>query len=282
MMSQPVYYVNGEFTPAEHASLPLNDLGILRGYGVFDVLRTYDHTPFRLRDHVERLEESARQRDIELPWSTAELMALGEETNARNGFKNTNIRYIVTGGPSPNFMAPQGNPSLVIMATPVPPLDDSQYTDGCTATTAAVVRERPTVKSLNYIGAVMAVEEAKKVGAVEALYRNKRDEITEGTRANFFIFRDNQLITPADEVLDGITRRVVLELAPALFDVVQRPIHVSELADTDEAFITSTTKDLLPIVQIDDVVIGNGRPGPNTAKLLQIFQDYAHEQTVTA
>jgi len=281
-MPQTIYYVNGEFIPAEHASLPLNDLGIVRGYGVFDVLRTYDRVPFRLRDHVLRLEFSARQIDIKPPWSTEELEALGVETNARNGFENANIRYIITGGPSPNFMTPQGNPSLVIIVSPIPPVDNSLYIHGCKATTSYAVRERPTVKSLNYIGAMMAVEKAKHVGAVEALYRNERGEITEGTRSNFFIFRGDQLITPADEVLEGITRRVVLELAPAHFDVVQRPIQRRELQDADETFITSTTKELLPIVQIDDVTIGNGRPGPNTAKLLQLFRDYAHVQKVTA
>jgi len=281
-MRQPIYYVNGKFVQAKRAALPLNDLGILRGYGVFDVLRTYDGVPFRLRDHVERLKNSARQIDLELPWSSEELEALGRETLARNDYANANIRYIVTGGPSSNFMTPEGNPSLMIMVTPVPPVDETLYTKGCKVTTTYMVRERPTVKSIGYIGAIMAVEQAKRAGALEALYKNERNEVTEGTRSNFFMIKGDQLITPAHEVLEGVTRRVALELAPPLFTVLQRPIHYCELRYIDEAFITSTTKELIPVVQIDDIPIGDGRPGPKVAQLHRRFQEYVRQQVSMA
>lgn len=138
-----------------------------------------------------------------------------------------------------------------------------------------MVRERPTVKSLNYIGAIMAVEQAKKEGAVEAIYRTPDGYLTEGTRANFFIIKGNQLITPNVDVLAGITRAVVLKLAARTFDVVQRPIHMAELTEADEAFITSSTKELLPVVQVDEIVIGDGAPGEGTLSLLQTFREYA-------
>lgn len=281
-MSQPIYYVNGEFTPADRASLPVNDLGLLRGYGVFDVLRTYDGVPFRLRDHVERLKNSARQIDLKMPWSSEELEALAHETLAHNDFPNANIRYVVTGGPSSNFITPDGDPSLIIMVTPVPPVDERLYTEGCKVTTIYMVRERPTVKSIDYTSAIMAVEQAKRAGALEAIYKNERNEITEGTRSNFFVIKGDQLITPPHEVLEGVTRRVVLELAPDLFTVLQRPLHYCELRYVDEAFITSTTKEIIPVVQVDDIVIGDGRPGPKTAQLHERFRAYVREQISAA
>ena len=275
-MPHSIFYVNGEFVPAEHASLPLNDLGIVRGYGVFDLWRTYDGVPFHQAEHLERFASSAAQIDLTLPWSAAELDGLINETVARNGLNNAAIRLIATGGVSSDYMTPQGNPSLVIMVTPVPVYPETQYSEGCKATTVEMIRERPTVKSLNYAGAIMAVEQAKKEGAIEALYRTADNHITEGTRANLFLFKGDQLITPSAEVLPGITRMAVLKLAADRFDVVERAIHVDELAAADEVFITSSTKEVLPIVQIDDLIIGDGKPGANTLQLLNMFREYAH------
>ena len=274
-MAEPIFYVNGEFVPAGQAALPVNDLGVVRGYGVFDVLRTYDRVPFHLSDHLRRLLSSAWQIDLELPWSAADLERLVQETHGRNDIDNALIRIVATGGPSPDFGTPQGNPSLLIMVTPIAPPSPEQYAEGSKATTVAMVRERPAVKSLNYIGATMAVQAAKQVGAVEALYITAQRNVTEGTRSNFFVVRGNQLITPADEVLLGITRNVVLRLAREDFEVDERAIGYEELSEVNEAFITSSTKEILPIVQIDNRIIGDGLPGPKTQKLLACFRGYA-------
>jgi branched-chain amino acid aminotransferase len=278
-MPQSIFYVNGEFVPAEHASLPLNDLGIVRGYGVFDLWRTYDGTPFHQPEHLQRFAHSAEQINLTLPWSAGELSALVDETVARNGLDNVSIRVVATGGPASDYMTPQGEPSLVIMVTPAPVYPEAQYAEGCKAITVEMIRERPTVKSLNYIGAIVAVGEAKEQGAIEALYRTADNHITEGTRANFFLFKGNRLITPEVEILPGITRMAVLKLAGERFDVVERAIHADELAEADEAFITSSTKEVLPIIQIDETIIGDGKPGANTRFLLDEFRAYAHGLT---
>ncbi len=275
-MPQSIFYVNGEFVPAEHASLPLNDLGIVRGYGIFDLWRTYDGTPFHQPEHLQRFANSARQINLALPWSADELSALIDETVARNGLDNVSIRIVATGGASSDYMTPQGEPSLVIMVTPAPVYPEIQYTAGCKAITVEMIRERPTVKSLNYIGAIVAVGEAKEQGAIEALYRTADNHITEGTRANFFLFKGDRLITPEAEILPGITRMAVLKLASERFDVVERAIHADEVAEADEAFITSSTKEVLPIIQIDETIIGDGKPGANTRFLLDEFRIYAH------
>src|SRR3954470_781897 len=126
-MSTLTTYVNGDFVPAKKAALPLNDLGIVRGYGVFDLLRTYGTTPFRLRDHIKRLQSSAKQIELELPWSTEELEDVVLQTYKRNEIADASIRIIVTGGPSDNFMTPQGEPSLVVMVNPIAPYPARDY-----------------------------------------------------------------------------------------------------------------------------------------------------------
>ena len=251
-MGEVTYYVNGEFVPVGQAALPINDLGIVRGYGVFDLLRTYGLTLFRLDDHLARLESSAAQIGLALPWSRSELTAIVQETYARNPIPDASIRIVVTGGPSSSMMMPEGKPSLVVMVQPISPYPVDYYTQGCKTTTTLVERSMATVKSLNYIGAIVAMQSAAPQGAVEALYLDAHDRLTEGTRANLFVVRHGQLITPREGVLKGITRKVVLELAAQEFVVVEGPIHYRDLQSVDEAFLTSTTKEVLPVVQIDD------------------------------
>jgi branched-chain amino acid aminotransferase len=273
-MAQPIYYVNGSFVPADQATLPVNDLSIVRGYGVFDYTRSYHGKPFKLHEHLLRLERSAQAIDLALPWSIQELTDIVQATFDRNGFLDAGIRIVVTGGPSADFMTPPNQPSLLVMITPIKNSMAPQQATGAKVTTVAMERVLPTVKSINYLGAVMAVEAAKRQGAVEALYRTEDGRLTEGTRANLFAFRGNQLITPKEEVLAGITRAVVMEIAEDDFEVVEGELFYTALAEYDELFITSSTKEILPVIQVDDQVIGDGKPGAKTRKLLDLFHTY--------
>lgn len=273
-MGNLVYYVNGQYVAADQAALGLNDLGIVRGYGVFDLLRTYDGKLFKLHEHVLRLERSAALIGLELPWSTGEIEAIARATYMRNTIANATIRIIVTGGAADDFMTPQQRPTLIVMVNPIGIPAPEQQSHGVKVITTRIERMMPTVKSLNYITAIMAMQAARRVGAVEAIYRTADDRITEGTRANFFIFRDNRLITPQTDVLGGITRDVVLEIAGDDFEVVEAPLFYADLATCDEAFLTSSTKEILPVTQIDDLTIGQGKPGPNTRKLIELFSAY--------
>ena len=273
-MGNLVYYVNGQYVAADQAALGLNDLGIVRGYGVFDLLRTYDGKLFKLHEHVLRLERSAALIGLELPWSTAEIEAIARATYMRNAIANATIRIIVTGGAADDFMTPQQRPTLIVMVNPIGIPAPEQQSHGVKVITTRIERMMPTVKSLNYIAAIMAMQAARRVGAVEAIYRTADDRITEGTRANFFIFRDNRLITPQTDVLGGITRDVVLEIAGDDFEVVEAPLFYADLATCDEAFLTSSTKEILPVTQIDDISIGQGKRGPNTRKLIELFSAY--------
>ena len=273
-MDEITYYVNGQFVSATQAALPLNDLGIVRGYGVFDLLRTYGTVPFRLRDHVRRLECSAEQIGLVLPWSTEELERIVLETYAANEIPNASIRIVVTGGPSDNLMTPGDRPGLAVMVHPPAARVQSQYTHGVKVVSTLVGRMFPTVKSLNYLGAIIAMREASKTGAVEAIYLDEHDHVTEGTRSNLFVVRGLRLITPREGILKGITRQAVMDAVANEFEVVEAPIHYRDLVHMDEAFLTSTTKEVLPVVQIDDQELGEGHPGPVTQRVMALFAEF--------
>ena len=273
-MNDFLYYVNGAFVPANQAALALNDLGLVRGYGIFEVLRTYGDRPFGLRAHLDRLAYSAEQIELALPWSLDDLAAIVMETLARNAANDVTVRIVVTGGPSSNFLMPEEHPTLLVMLAPVRPYAEHFYRDGAALITLDAARFMPTVKSLNYIPAILGQRKARAAGAVEALYCDAGGAITECTTSNFFLFQGDQLITPVQEVLPGITRAAALEVAGDLFEIVERPIRRDELAHADEAFITSTTKEIMPIVRIDAQSIGDGRPGIRTLRLLQHFHEY--------
>jgi branched-chain amino acid aminotransferase len=275
-----LYYINGEFVPASQAALRLDDLGLVRGYGVFELLRTYGPQPFGLQAHLERLQRSAAQIELALPWSLADLDAIVRETLARNDPTDVTIRIIVTGGVSSNFLMPEGRPSLLVMLAAVKPLPEHLYSKGASLITFDGPRFMPTVKTLNYITAVRGQQRARAAGAIEALYCDASGVITECTTSNFFLFHGDQLVTPAEDVLPGVTRAAVLTLAADLFEIVQRPIHRSELRVADEAFITSTTKEIMPIVRIDAQQIGDGRVGKRTQRLLEHFRSAVLEGLV--
>jgi branched-chain amino acid aminotransferase len=280
-MADFLYYVNGQFVPSTQAAMAVGDLGFVRGYGVFDVLRTYDRVPFELDAHLRRLQRSADQIELALPWPLEALSELVHETLSRNAAVepqlDVTIRIVVTGGASANFLLPEDAPSLTIMPAAVRALSPQMYSKGARLITVDIPRFMPSVKSINYVSAILGQKRARQAGAVEALYCTAEGVISECTTSNFFLVRGGRLITPDQDVLAGITRNVALELAADLGGVVLRPILREELHTADEAFITSTTKEILPIVLVDDVIIGSGRPGIYTQRLRALFRSYVQQ-----
>ncbi|MBD2129619.1 aminotransferase class IV [Microcoleus sp. ZQ-A2] len=273
-MTQPICYLNGKYVPFDQACLPLNDLGIVRGYGVFDFLRTYNGVPFKLTEHVQRLQNSAKLIGLSLPWSTAEIEEITQNTLTHNHLPEANIRIVVTGGASADFITPLGQPSLMVIVTPVSKYPQEYYEQGIKVITVPIERFIPKAKSLNYISAIGALQQAKQTNAVEALYMNSQGDVLEGTTTNFFVFRGSQLITPKEGILNGITRDVILKLAKDRFEIVEQSIGYSQLNHCDEAFITSSTKEIMPVVQIDELYISQGKPGENTQTLMHLFHKY--------
>ena len=216
-----------------------------------------------------------------LPGTLDEIEAVVWRTLAQNDATDVTVRIIVTGGVSPDFIKPAQQPSLIVMLASVKEYSMPLYEQGARLITVDLPRFMPTVKSLNYITAIRGQERARAAGAIEALYCGADGVITECTTSNFFVLRGDQLITPDEGVLNGVTRAAVLDVASDLFTVVKRPIGYDELVAVDEAFITSTTKEIMPIVQVDDIRIATGVPGIRTQRLRELFHQriaYGHTQ----
>lgn len=269
-----IYYVDGRFVPADEAVIPVTDLAVLRGLGAFDFMRTYGKKPFCLRAHLERLEASSRKIGLSFPWSRNELSGLVLETLRRNAHPESNIRIIVTGGSSPDFMNPRGNPRLIIMASPLPEMPAWWYRDGIRIITVTAERPLAGAKSINYVQASLALDAARQKDAQEAVYTVPQEIVLEGTTSNIFAFTAGTLITPGRGILPGITRQVILDLARSLFPVRIRDVFLSELLAADEVFISGTNKGIVPVVRVDDTVIGEGKPGPRTLQLIDRFPSF--------
>ena len=269
-----IYYIDGKYLPADQAMIPVDDLAIIRGIGVFDLLRTYRGKPYFLKEHVNRLIHSARQSHLDLPWTHEEICKVVLETLARNNLSEANIRIIVTGGSSSDFFTPAGRPRLLVLVTPLPELPAHWYTQGVKVVTSKVRRIIPGAKSINYLPASLALNEARAQGAVEVLYLDDDDNALEGATSNLFAFIGKTLVTPGRGMLSGITRQVVLEVATGHYAVEIRDLSRQELLGAREVFITGTNKGLVPVVQIDEVTIGNGRPGRCTRNIIALLRAY--------
>lgn len=272
-MTESICYVNGHFLPVEEAFISVQDLAVLRGYGVFDFLRTYHGRPFKLREHLLRLERSAQHIELKLPQSLDAIEQVVCETLQRNTLPEANIRVVVTGGVSPDGITPPAETGLIVLVTPVKHYPAEFYDHGVKVITVETERYIPGAKTINYIPAILAMNKAKAAGAVEALYVNRHGHILEGTTTNFYIVQGNQLITPVDEILPGVTRSVLLEVAQSLFDVVERPLTFADLTGADEAFISASNKEIMPVHHVDDQQIGSGTRGPKTKLIMEHFRE---------
>jgi len=266
------YYVDGQFVPASEAVIPVDDLAIMRGFGVFDLLRTLNGKPLFLEEHITRLQTSARQIGMELPWNSQKLIDIVMQTLQHNSFEESNIRIVVTGGSSPDFITPQGKPRLLVLITRAPELPQRWYTEGVKIITFASERSIPGAKSIDYVTATIALKQARDQNAIEALYVDRNGCVREGTTSNLFAFYGDILVTPDRGILNGITRKAVLDLAAKMMDVELRNLKLNDLLIADEVFITGTNKMIVPVVQIDATTIGTGRPGKHTQRLMDALK----------
>jgi len=267
------WYIGGRWVHPHEATISINDTAILRAYSVFESLRTYDRRPFHLDEHLTRLYRSAQLIDLAIPYSREQIAAAVREVIERNTYKHATIRIFVTGGETEDSILPSSKPVLIVLITSLGERDMQRFAQGIKVITTHLQRIMPEAKTNNYVAAVRALKEAARRNASDALFVNEQDHVLEATRSNFFIFRGDTLVTPRQGILIGVTRNVVLDLARGRFPVEERPILLDELAQAGEAFITSSSKEILPVVQIDDLLINNGKPGPRTYELEHRFID---------
>lgn len=265
------WYVGGKWVHPHEATLSINDIAVLRGYSVFESLRTYDWHPFHLDEHLLRLYRSAVMIEMEIPWSSEQIANVVREVIARNAYRHAAIRLLITGGESEDGILPSGKPTLALLITPLDERDMGRFARGYKLITTSLQRVSPEAKTANYVAAVRALKDAARRNADDALFVNEQGHVLEATRSNFFIFRGDTLVTPREGILIGVTRNVVLELAQGSFAIEERPILLEELPLAEEAFVTSSSREITPVVQIDDLIIGDGKPGLRTFELEQRF-----------
>lgn len=275
-----IYYIDGTFVSEEEAVLPVGDLAILRGYGVFDFLRTYGGRPFHLDAHIKRLQNSAGLIGLSCPWSHKEINQIVNETMKQNDFAESNIRLLITGGDSDDSITPGSKPRLLVMISPVKQFPEQWYKDGVKIITSDITRYIPGAKSIDYIRAIITLENARAVGAVESVYVDGQGQVLEGTTSNLFAVVNGQLITPALDILPGVTRDVVLDLTAAEFKPELKMISKEDILGADELFLTSSNKEVLPVTMVDGATICSGRPGPKTKQIMKLFASYTKEYAV--
>jgi branched-chain amino acid aminotransferase len=277
--------VNGIVTPAEEARVSVLDNGFTFGDSVYETLRTYGGRPFAWGRHLRRLSASAGRLGFDIPLSNDDLLARLDAVLAPAANPESYIRIIVSrglGDISYHFDRVKG-PTVVIAVKPLASYPEWHYTQGIPVALVSVRRNHPqaldpAIKSSNLLNNVLAMREAQASGAEEALLLNQRGEIAEGASTNVFVVRDGALITPVLEagILAGITREVVLEIARALsLPVREDVLRPEDLMDADEAFLTSTTREVAPIRTVDGRPVGPSQPGPVTTRILEAFRAYA-------
>ena len=261
-------FINQEFLPLDQAFLHVSDLAIQRGFGVFDYFKVNDQHPYFLDDYLTRFAESARLMGIALPLAHEALKGVIYELLRKNDLSDSGVKMILTGGYSPDGYQPV-EPNLLITQPEFSLPTPEQYNRGINIITHEYVREIPAAKTINYSMGIRLIQNIKAKGADDVLYHQK-GIVSEFPRCNFFIVKeDNTVKTPAQDVLPGITRKNVLSLAGKYYQAEEGVVTLADIHGAKEAFMTSTTKRILPIVQVDDQVVGSGQPGEITLHLLE-------------
>ncbi len=260
-------FADGKIIPTETATIHPMDLGLIRGFGIFDFLRTTGYSPLFLEHYLDRFIASAEKTHLPLTYSREQLRAIISELIEKNDLLNGGIRMLLTGGLSENHFSPAEG-KLFIFAEALSMPAEEKYQKGVKLLTLEYVRPIADIKTTNYTLPVWHSVNWKRTGAEDVLY-HWNGVVSESSRSNFFIVKNGVLHTPDQHILMGITRKQILKIAG---NVVIRPITLEEIWDADEAFISSTTKILLPVTQLDDRKIGNGKPGPITMGILEKFK----------
>ena len=282
--------VNGIVTDGDRAVVSVFDHGFLYGDGVYETLRTYNRHPFLLDQHLARLRASADRLTLEVPPTDRDLETRMRETmTGVNPGGEVTLRMLVTRGIGDLTYDPAAcpYPTIVIIALPHRGTPDTILRDGVQVVVASVVRNHPrsvdpSIKSNNLLNNVLAMQEAVRQGAYEAILLNHRGELAECSQSNLFAVRDGVVVTPPLDagLLEGVTRNFLFEVGADIgVPVREAVLRESDLERVDELFITSTTREVVPVARVGERPIGSGRPGPIALRLLTRFRQRADTMT---
>jgi len=280
-MKSMIIYIDGKYLPDDQAKISVFDHGFLYGDGVFEGIRAYNGKIFRLKEHLDRLFDSAKTIDLKPPLSKEEMTEVLCEVLRRNNLTNAYIRPIISRGVGDLGLDPRKcpKPSVIVIATSWGAMYGDLYEKGLRGITVSVRRNPaealpPNVKSLNYLNNILAKIEANYKGGDEAIFFDTNGYISEGSGDNLYVVKNGEIITPPTlNNLRGITRMVLLELAKSLgITVKEQNIGYFDLYTADEMICTGTAAEVAPITWVDGRTIGTGKPGPVTRQLMAAFK----------
>lgn len=278
-----VIYCNGKFVDSQDATISVFDHGFLYGDGVFEGIRAYNGKVFKLKEHIDRLYESADVILLNIEVSRQEMMEIVMETIRQNKLTDAYVRLIVSRGSGDLGLDPRKCPNsgVYCIAGNIVLFPQAIYDAGLEIVTVSTRRNNlnalnPRIKSLNYLNNILAKIEANRAGVMEALMLNQEGYVCEGTADNIFIVKDGVLITPPIHagILKGITRDTIIELAKKDgIPVSEELFTLHDVYTADECFLSGTAAELIPVISVDSRTIGDGKPGPMFKKLLADFRD---------
>lgn len=279
-------YIDGTFFPESDAKISVFDHGLLYGDGIFEGIRFYGGVPFYLEEHLDRLFQSAKALLLNIPLDRTSLQKAVLETIRRNDLKDGYVRLLVTRGKGSLGLNPDSCPtsSLIIIVAKIHFYSQELYEKGLSIITCATRRIAhgalsPRIKSLNYLNNIFAKQEALRAGADDGLMLNEEGLVAECTGANIFIVMKGELLTPSMEcgALAGVTRALVIKLAKELeITVKEIPLTCYDIYTAEECFLTGTAVEIVPVITVDQRVIGEGIPGAITQQLMGAFQKLTH------
>ena len=273
-------YANGKILRKNAIKVGITDLVMLRGYGAFDYMRTYYGVPFRINDYLNRFENSARGMKLKLPLKKVQIISTINyllKKNKSSAKKDFGVRLLLTGGYSLDSYLPAIKPNLFILIEDLPEYPEWWSAKGIKLMLHEHSREMARVKTTNYLTAIRLADERRKAKAQDTLYCSDGN-VLETTRNNFFLFHGDTLVTAGEGMLQGITRKVIINIADKKYKLEIREVLKEELNWCTECFITGTTRGITPVVQIDEMKIGNGKPGKNTKELMKFFEETVNKE----
>lgn len=279
-------WLDEKLVDEQDAKISVFDHGLLYGDGVFEGIRFYNGRVFRLEEHIRRLFDSARAIVLSMPWTQEQVIQFTVDTIKANGLTDGYVRLVVTRGTGGLGLNPYlcERPSMFIIASTISLYPEEYYSKGLAIITCATRRPAPAalmpqVKSLNYLNNIMAKVEAIQAGAMEAVMLNEQGYVSECTGDNLFLLKNGTLLTPpvSDGALDGVTRQVILQLATELgIPAKEQTLTRYDIFIADECFLTGTAAEVIPVIALDRRPIGEGVPGPLTARFIKAFRELAN------
>ena len=262
MSTSNICYFNGDLVPYDDLHIHVADLQIQRGYGIFDFFRSRKGSIPWLEDYMDRLFTSLELSGIEADLNRAQLFSIVQELQERNDLPNGAFKVLLTGGYSDNLESQTGKANLIILNRPWHGPGEKSHRQGVNLIRDHFIRPNPEIKTLYYFNSLRQQKKLRDYDAVDVLYHS--ETISETSRANLFFVRGDEVITPASHILKGITRKRVLTLYP---EIRVEDIETGQLYDFDEIFISSTSRDITPVVSVEGQQIGKGIPGPVTREI---------------